>query len=252
MLAETMIEKFKKIFTSRIMKSLVIVMTLVWVYAPIIANILLLMAVWMVPIAFTSWILFTYFGSAGWLYKLIVLKYMTNTPGVITLLVFEAIFFTFGLVLFIWGLIYIAKVRIKKEGLATGGPYKFIRHPQHLGLILMSFSLSLYVPGTEDRGIVVGEILSWSLFALILFIWSYYEERNLVKAFGDEYLQYRSSTGSFFPKIKNKKMTRKSFNEIKYWKRNLFIFLGYICFILIIALLTYILGLPGIEIVKNY
>lgn len=160
MLAESMKEKFKKILSSRIMKSLVKVVMLVWVYAPIIANILFVMAIWMIPIAFSSWIFFTYFSSGGWLYKLIVLKYLTNTPGVISLLVFEALFFAFGLVLFIWGLIYIAKVRLKKEGLATSGPYRLIRHPQHLGLILMSFSFSLYVPGTEDREIVVGEILS--------------------------------------------------------------------------------------------
>jgi len=252
-LVNSMREKFKKILSSRIMKGFVLVLTLIWAYAPVVATILIWMAGWMVPIAFITWFLFGIFGLLDqWISKILILKYIGLTPGVKTLLVVEILLFAFGLVLFLCGLLYIVRSRVKKEGMVTRGPYKYIRHPQHLGIIIMALPFSLYVPGTEDLGIGVADILSWSLFALILFLWSDYEERQLAKKFGEEFIQYRSRTGSFFPKIFNKNKKGKSFHEIIYWKRYLFTFLSYLFFILTVFLLTYILSLPGIEILKNY
>lgn len=241
-------EEFKKLIL-RIIQGMVLILTLVWVYAPVVAGMLFLMAVWMVPVAFTSYYLFIIFGQNQWMNKLIQLNYQGYTPRVITLLVFEVLLFVIGFVLFAWGFIYITKTRFKKEGLATRGLYKYIRHPQHLGLILMTFSFSLYVPETEDQGILVAEILSWSLFALVLFLWSDHEERRLAKKFGEEFTEYHRRTGAFFPRIFNKNKERKSFEEIIYWKRYLFTFLAYSGFVLLLYLLVYILSLPSIDII---
>lgn len=231
-------EKFKKLIL-RTTQSLVLILTLVWVFAPVVAGMLFMMAAWMVPIAFTSYWLFGIFGQNKWLGNLIELKYIGNTPGVRTLLVFELLLIAVGLVLFTWGFIHIVLVKLNKEGLATGGPYKYIRHPQHLGLILITFSFSLYVPETEDLGILVAEILSWSLFTLVLFLWSDHEERQLAKKFGGEFVEYRSRTGAFFPRIFNKNKKKKSFYEIKYWKRyslTIFLYFGFILFMYILSL----------------
>ncbi|MBY8999490.1 MAG: hypothetical protein KGD64_01110, partial [Candidatus Heimdallarchaeota archaeon] len=124
--------------------------------------------------------------------------------------------------------------------------------PQHLGIILMALPFSLYIPGTEDMGILVADILSWSFFSLILFLWSDHEERQLAKKFGEEFVQYRSKTGSFLPRIINRTKERKSFHEIKYWKRYLFTFFAYSGFVAVVYLLAYILSLPGIELLRNY
>ncbi len=252
-MADNIKEFFKRVLSSRIMKGFLLVLTLVWAYAPVVATILIWMAGWMVPIAFITWFLFGFFGLLDQLIsKMLLLKFIGFTPGVVTLLVFEALLFVFGLVLFTWGLIYIVRSRVKKEGLVTRGPYRFIRHPQHLGIIIMALPFSLYIPGTEDLGIGVADILSWSLFALILFLWSDHEERQLAKKFGEEFVEYRSRTGSFLPRIFNKTKERKNFYEIIYWKRYLFTFLGYLCFVAVMYLLAYILSLPGIEILSNY
>ncbi len=240
----SMKERFKKIWSLNIIQRLLYLLSSIWVYAPVVGTILFWMGAWSAPIAFSSWWLFYFLtGNVGWFNKWLILNQVGFTPGIIALLIVEVIIFAFGLVLFLWGVIQIATVKIKKEGLVTRGLYKYIRHPQLLGLIIMAFSFTLYIPGTEDKGIKVGEIISWSFFSLILFLWSDFEERKLAKKFGEEFVQYRSRTGSFLPRVFNKTKKRKHFYVIKYWKRYLFTFLGYSGFYLIMYLLTYILSL---------
>ena len=217
----------------------------VYVYAAIIIGIITPMLM-MVPLHFISWKMFRFFTPRAMNEMWMVLKYHLNTPGVIILIIFESIVFIIGFVLFVWGLGYIAKTKLKKEGLARGGPYEFIRHPQHMGIILMSFSVSLFIPWTTDLGIRAGEVISWSLFSLILILWAYFEEWQLIKKFGEEYLQYRSKTGAFIPRILTKKKKLWYTQEIKHWRRLLSTIVGYIFFVLLLYLLTFIFYKAGL------
>ena len=235
-------EKRKKL--SRIVEIILLVPSLIWVYSPIIAGILFAM-IWMFPAAFTSWWLFAFLGQKDWMLGIISIN-----DSMVTLIVIEFLIFGIGLCLFVWGVILIAKARIKGSGLVKTGPYKFIRHPQHLGLILMSLCISLYVPWTSDEFIRIGEIVSWSLFVLILFIMSDFEEKKLKKEYDEEFEQYRSSTGFLFPRI-TKKDKRKNLNEVRYWLRYTLAGVGFISFVLLISLLSYILELPKIGIVGH-
>ncbi len=230
---------------SRVAEIILLIPTLMWIYSPIIAGILFAM-VWMFPVAFTSWWLFAFVGNKNW-----VLGIIAVNDQMIILIVFEFLIFGIGLVLFIWGVVLIARAKLKKTGLVQTGPYKYIRHPQHLGLILMTLGISLYIPWTADTFIRVGEILSWSLFTLILFIISDREERKLVKIYGDEYNSYRLTTGFFFPRLFAKRKHRKKIEEIKYWRRYIFTAIAYVCSILLIRLLVYILELPTIRVVGH-
>jgi len=241
-------EQFRKIWSSNIIQRLLYLLSAIWVYAPVVGTILFWMGMWTGPLYFSSWWLFYYFfgANAGWLNLWFILNEVGFTPGIIVLLVVEIIIFILGLVLFLWGVIQIARVRIKKEGLVTTGLYKYIRHPQLLGLIIMGFALTFYIPGTEDQGIKVGEIMSWSFFAFILFLWSEFEERQLAKKFGDEFVEYRSITGSFLPRIFNRSKKRRSYYDIKYWRRYHFAFLGYASFLWLMYLLVNQLQQSGI------
>ena len=238
-------DKIKSILSSRVFVFLIGIPSLAWVYAPIVAGIFFWMALWMVPAVSSSWIFFSMFGSYSWLNRWLVLKYVSNKIGVYILLGFEIMLVIIGSILFLWGIIYIAKVKINKEGLAIGGPYKYIRHPQHLGFILIGLSFSLYIPGTEDSGIRIGEILSWSLFSLFLILWCDFEDWKLAKEFGENFKVYYSTTNAFFPKVFQKNKQGKNFDEIKYWKRYLLIFLVYLSFVSLVYLLSYILNLYG-------
>jgi len=201
------------------------------------------MGVWSGSILFTSGYIFQYFyfGNVGWFNIWINLLNVGFTPGIRALLIIEVLIFVLGLVLFLWGVIQIAISLVEKEGLVTTGLYKYIRHPQLLGLIIMGFAWTLYIPGTYARRIKMGEIISWSLFAFILFLWSDFEEKQLAKKFGEEFVEYRSITGSFLPRIFNRTKKRRNYYEIKFWRRYLFTFLGYVSFLWLMYLVVYLL-----------
>ena len=77
--------------------------------------------------------------------------------------------------------------------LATGGQYKFIRHPGYLMQILWALALFLMT------GI---QLLLISLFCYLFYIiQAYYEEKTLKRIFGDYYVNYVSKTGMFLPRF---------------------------------------------------
>jgi len=79
-----------------------------------------------------------------------------------------------------------------------GGIYNYIRHPQTAGEIPMFPALGL-------------ALNSWFLFILLTVfiiiytpIMIYFEEKDLIRRFGDSYKSYQKSTGALIPKIKKK------------------------------------------------
>ena len=109
------------------------------------------------------------------------------------------IFLGFYLLYAGWSLIY------KSEGkhLVTDGIYSQIRHPQYVGLFL----------------ITVGFLIQWpTLITLILWpflIFAYYrlakrEEADVAKQFPEEFAAYKAAVPAFFPRISNKKSTQPS------------------------------------------
>ena len=112
----------------------------------------------------------------------------------------------------------------KKKGIAATGPYKWIRHPQYLGIILSSLAIPLY----SAR---VAGILSWSLFAFVLLIISTIEEKKLISYFGDDYLVYMAKTGFLLPRISKYVRKPRTIEETKFWKKYLVLTLGYIVFV---------------------
>jgi protein-S-isoprenylcysteine O-methyltransferase Ste14 len=177
--------------------------------------------VYFVPLAFTTWLIFSFLGSQNWMLGTILYNPFF---GLILMYIFEIVLILGGCTLFIWGIIIISQTRKNKEGIATTGPYKWIRHPQHLGIILSSLAIPLY----SAR---VAGILSWSLFALVLLIISIIEEKKLISHFGDDYLEYMAKTGFLLPRISKYVRKPKTIEEVKFWKKYLFLTIGYIVFV---------------------
>jgi protein-S-isoprenylcysteine O-methyltransferase Ste14 len=103
-----------------------------------------------------------------------------------------SVFFVGGALLFLIcaGQVYLGK--LLQKGVAIGGFYRFVRHPQYLGLGLAALGLVIMWP----------RFLNLALFALMLFL--YYllardEERRMSRRFGESYLAYMARTGMFFP-----------------------------------------------------
>lgn len=79
-----------------------------------------------------------------------------------------------------------------------GGIYKHIRHPQTVGefptFVAIAFILNSWFL-----------VIITALFIVIYIpIMIYYEEKDLVRRFGDKYVQYQKRTGALFPKIRKK------------------------------------------------
>ena len=85
-----------------------------------------------------------------------------------------------------------------KEGytLATGGPYKFVRHPKYLSEILTALSLLMM---TGIKVLIIGFICF-----LFFVIHAYSEEKALKKIFGQVWENYASKTGMFIPRLINR------------------------------------------------
>ena len=101
----------RSIKITKIIEKILLIPSLVWVYSPIIAGILFAM-VWMFPAAFTSWWIFAFLGQKDWM-----LGVIAADESMIALIIIEFLIFGVGLSLFIWGVILIARSKLKKTGL---------------------------------------------------------------------------------------------------------------------------------------
>jgi protein-S-isoprenylcysteine O-methyltransferase Ste14 len=99
--------------------------------------------------------------------------------------------FIIGLIIY---LLSYLKLGVKKSsglnfsGLITTGIYKHIRHPQILGWMLILVGISLYLNSP------ISSILTLLLWVFFKILFQSIEERQLVKKYGNEYIEYRKKT----------------------------------------------------------
>lgn len=117
--------------------------------------------------------------------------------------VWEQIIAFLGLGILLYSVVHMRLA--KKEGLITSGPYGFVRHPQYLGVVLFTLTLTTrsYWIGKNTFGV------SWISPELTVVIWfgtlfayialALVEELHLSKVFASEYEQYKERTGFLFP-----------------------------------------------------
>nr|MDO8099272.1 methyltransferase [Candidatus Njordarchaeota archaeon] len=121
--------------------------------------------------------------------------------SVSALVVLEAAFFTAGLLLFCVSFAVLVHGLYSRSKLVRKGPYRYIRHPQYLGLILIFLPLALYIPGTPDLGVRLGDLVSWVQFVFLMVAFSDWEDFHLRGKFPDMYPEYCAKTGFFLPRI---------------------------------------------------
>jgi len=104
-----------------------------------------------------------------------------------------------GGLLFGIGMVIIAiawrKIFKGEGGLVTDGIYKYIRHPQYLGIFLMMIGMLVQWP----------TIITLIMFPILLITYlrlAKREEKVMIEEFGEEYLAYMESTPAFIPSFK--------------------------------------------------
>ncbi len=108
----------------------------------------------------------------------------------------------FGVILVVTGSKQLTKTDLHgikgiPEGIITTGLYGIIRHPVNLGLMFTFAGWYIIWSG-------VYALYFLAVFIIVFVIETFWEERNLEKAFGDGYTEYKKRVGMFFPRIRGK------------------------------------------------
>ncbi|GAG83306.1 unnamed protein product, partial [marine sediment metagenome] len=92
------------------------------------------------------------------------------------------------------------------------GPYRYLRHPQYIALIIMTFGMTLMVFKTSP---IVNFDLSIDVYIFMFFIWTgevlayiilaKIEDYALKAKHGDEFLDYANNVSFMFPFLKLKR-----------------------------------------------
>jgi hypothetical protein len=79
------------------------------------------------------------------------------------------------------------------HGLIRFWIYRYSRHPQYLGYLIWSYSLTMLVTSFYHgrRGYLPEPGMPWLISSLILVCTALYEELTMVRKYGDAYLTYR-------------------------------------------------------------
>jgi len=117
---------------------------------------------------------------------------LVRWPGVVLAAIGYALIFLSGLFL---GRQYSAEVTIQENHkLITAGPYRLIRHPRYLGVLLVTLGVSLVLRAWAG--------LALAPFVLGLFLWRIADEEALMeREFGDEWQAYCRRSWRLLPYI---------------------------------------------------
>jgi len=84
--------------------------------------------------------------------------------------------------------------RREAPGVISTGVFRIVRHPIYTGALLFYLAAILTTLSLVSAAF-------WLVIVAFYIYISRYEERILVEAFGNDYLEYRKKTGMLFPKL---------------------------------------------------
>lgn len=108
--------------------------------------------------------------------------------------------FLLGMSLFAWGVVhlkgaFLGNVEPISDVLVTTGPYRFVRHPVYLGMVIPTLGLAL---GLRSLWGVIGVFL---VFVPVSAYRAKLEEKAMARRFGQEWTDYATRTHFMFPLI---------------------------------------------------
>jgi len=118
----------------------------------------------------------------------------------------ERAFVIIGLFLLVYSAAYL---RIKKkEGLVTSGPYRLVRHPQYLGMILSTLGFTSWSVWVLNNTFGIGFLNSsqtigvWFIEVLAYILLAHVEELFLSRNYGEIFENYKSQVPFLIPFFK--------------------------------------------------
>jgi len=126
---------------------------------------------------------------------------------IFTYIIFPAstIIIVAGILLIVFGWRQIYKARREKEGkLVTTGIYKYVRHPQYLGFLLLTLGMLLEWP-------TIFTVLLWPVLAVVYWRLAKEEDKEIEERFGEEFRDYKRRVPGFLPRLRTKTLEAYSF-----------------------------------------
>lgn len=80
------------------------------------------------------------------------------------------------------------------EGLVTNGIYAYIRHPQYLGIILLTFGWLVQWP-------TITSFIMWPIVLVLYYRLAKEEDKKIEKLFGKKFLSYKEKVPMFIPHL---------------------------------------------------
>lgn len=114
-----------------------------------------------------------------------------------------------ALVILGWNVVYKRYWR-KEEGqgkLVTDGIYRCIRHPQYTGFLLITLGMLL-------DWATLPMLIMWPVMAVLYSRLAKKEEDDMLKEFGQAYVEYRQKTGMFLPLLRVSKAMKQANNRV--------------------------------------
>ena len=99
-----------------------------------------------------------------------------------------------GILLVIFGW---RKIHKSKGQLVTTGIYRYIRHPQYLGFLIVTLGMNV-------QWITIATLLLWPLLVILYYRLAKEEDKYSEEQFGEEFREYRRSVPMFIPRIQRK------------------------------------------------
>ena len=142
-----------------------------------------------------------------------------------------------GLCFFVLGVLELAKDKNRQQEFSQSSVYRIVRHPQNLGLIVLGFSLMIFIFQAwqwKPSMIRIGDIYSWLLFSLVWLIEAKWEEERLVAKLGTQYLSYQNEVPFLIPFGKKIEVTLLSWlNPTWSLKKRILMWIGmYVSFLI--------------------
>jgi protein-S-isoprenylcysteine O-methyltransferase Ste14 len=125
--------------------------------------------------------------------------WLSFSGATIALLIFGALCALIAALLRTWGSAYIGYLTVQSfsmhsDRVVAAGPYRYVRNPLYLGIIVMTFSLALLMPPS-------GAIFSIVCVVLFEHVLIAGEEPFLTAKLGESYLSYRSRVPRLVPAL---------------------------------------------------
>jgi len=107
-----------------------------------------------------------------------------------------------GILLIIFGWRQIHKARSQGK-LVTTGLYKYVRHPQYLGFLLITLGLNV-------MWLTIITLIMWPVLAVLYWRLAKKEDEEMEEQFGEEFREYKRKVPGFIPRLRIKKLEKSN------------------------------------------